>query len=141
MTSRYSDDPAPLWNTLGPVEQAREGEEFKPGTFEHVLAYASEQAQYKRAIEETSARHERRLDYLAVMLQLSSLIFGLAAVIVFSLTAVYFLKHNAASEGARIFGFGTGSVVAAFLGVNAAPLLKRINSRRRPISGSSDSRR
>lgn len=128
MTSGHNDESSP-WARLGPVEQARDWEDFRPGTFEQMFAFVNDDRQYKRAIAEQDARHERRLDYIAVMLQLSTLIFGLAAVGIISFTAIKFLQDNAASEGARIFGFGTGSIVAAFLGVKATPILKRVNSR------------
>lgn len=117
------------WESLGPVEQAREWEDFRPGTFEQVFEIAKLDASYRRKMAEQAARHERRLDYIAVSIQVLALTFGLGTVLVLAWVAKYYVDHDAASQGARIFGFGAGSVVAAFVGINAGPFMKRINRR------------
>jgi uncharacterized membrane protein len=121
--------PRSPWENLGPVEQAREWEAFRPGTFEQVFELARLDAEYRREMAQDAARHERRLDYIAVMIQVIALVFGLGTVLILALTAKYYVDHNAASDGAKIFSFGAGSVVAAFLGINAAPFMKRLNRR------------
>jgi hypothetical protein len=118
------------WMSLGPVDQARGWEEFRPGTFEQMFALVVHDAEYKRARAEQQARHERRLDYIAVALQVARLVFALAAVLIISLTARYYAAHGAASEGAKVFGLGAGSIVAAFIGTSFSPMLKRISRRR-----------
>jgi hypothetical protein len=118
------------WMSLGPVDQARDWEEFRPGTFEQMFALVVHDAEYKRTQAEQQARHERRLDYIAVALQLMRLVFALAAVIIISLTARYYVDHGAASEGAKVFGLGAGSIVSAFIGTSFSPMLKRLSGRR-----------
>jgi uncharacterized membrane protein len=131
MTDESVGEPGPsAWMNLGPVDQARQWEDFRPGTFEQMFALVVQDAEYKRARAEQQARHERRLDYIAVALQIARLIFGLAAVFIISLTAKYYAEHNAASEGAKVFGLGAGSIVAAFIGTSFSPMLKRLSRRR-----------
>ncbi len=113
--------------SLGPVDQAREWEEFRPGTFEQMFALVIHDADYKRARAEQQARHERGLDYVAIGLQLTRLIFALAAVAIISWTAKYYVDHNAPSQGVKIFGLGAGSIVAAFIGTSFSPLVKRLS--------------
>jgi uncharacterized membrane protein len=79
---------------------------------------------------EIAAKHERRLDYIAVSIQILTLVFALAVVVVMVLTAKYYADHGAVSDGVKIFGFGAASIVAAFLGVNAAPVLGRLHARK-----------
>jgi hypothetical protein len=130
MNSGHTDDsPSSLWASLGPVEQARDWEEFRPGTFEQVFSFVKEQAEYSRASAKQAADHERRMDYIAVSLQLIALIFALVAVVIVAVTARYYIDRHSPSQGAKIFGFGTGSIVAAFLGVNFSPIIGRVNSR------------
>jgi uncharacterized membrane protein len=130
MSEDDPDDPVPsLWSSLGAVEQAREWEEFRPGAFDKVYDLAEKNAVRKHALEEQKAIHEMRMDYLAIAIQIMALICGLTAVVIVALTARYYADHGAATAGARIFGFGTASIVAAFLGVNAAPVLRRVHSR------------
>jgi hypothetical protein len=143
MDASSPDDPPPsAWSSLGPVEQAREWEEFRPGTFDQVFDLARHDADYRRAtIEaetehrrrsaEAEAQHERRLDYIAVIVQLMTPTFALAAVAIMAWTAKYYADHNAAADGVKIFGVGAGSIVAAFLGVNASSIGKRLQSRSR----------
>jgi uncharacterized membrane protein len=134
------DDPTPsFWSTLGPVEQAKEWEHFKPEAFEEVLKIAIDQAKFKRSLEERTAKHEFIMDYVAVAIQLLALIFGLTAVVVMALIAKYYVDHHAANAGARIFSIGTASIVAAFLGVNAAPVLRRVHSKWSRSKGSAQS--
>jgi hypothetical protein len=142
VADRYPDDsPASAWPTLGPVEQAREWEEFRPGTFEQVFEQARREAKLRREFMESAAKHERefmeieakherRLDYIAVSIQILTLFFALGAVVVMALTAKYYADHGAASDGVKIFGFGAASIVAAFLGVNAAPVIGRLRARK-----------
>jgi hypothetical protein len=118
------------WMNLGPVHQAREWEEFRPGTFEQMFALVVHDAEYRRAQAETRARHERRLDYIAVGLQLARLIFALAAVIIIALTARYYADHNAPNQGVKVFGLGAGSIVAAFIGTSFSPMVKRLTRKR-----------
>jgi hypothetical protein len=113
--------------SLGPVDQARDWEDFRPGTFEQLFALVVHDAEYKRSRAEQQARHERRLDYIAVALQLARLVFALAAVFVISLTARYYVDHGAADQGAKVFGLGAGSIVAAFIGTSFSPMLKRLS--------------
>jgi len=128
MSSRQSDDaPQSAWATLGPVQQAKEWEEFRPGTFQQMFEGILLDSEAKRRGEELAAQHERRLDYIAVMVQVLALIFALTTVIVLAFLAKYYVDHKAAADGAKIFGFGAGSIVAAFIGINATPLLARIN--------------
>ena len=136
MSSGHTDDsPSSLWASLGLVDQAREWEEFKPGTFEVLFNYIKQQAEDRHVETRLQTRHEMRMDYIAVGLQLLALVFGMTAVVIVALTAKYYLDHNAASQGARIFGFGAGSIVAAFLGVNASPVVKRVTNRRKRAKG------
>lgn len=123
MTDR-GDEPQvhSLWANLPPVEQAREWEAFRPGTFEQVLAFVLREAGYR----EEEAKHERRLDYIAVAIEVMTLVFALGAVLTFVWLAKYYVDHHAASQGVKIFGFGTASIVAAFLGVNATPIIRRL---------------
>lgn len=131
MTTASSDDPQPsAWASLGPVEQAREWEAFRPGTFEQVFSLARHDADIRQASMEAAARHERRLDYIAVVMQATTLVFALASVVIMALTAKYYADHHAAGDGVKIFGFGAASIVAAFLGVNAAPIASRLRSRK-----------
>ena len=130
MASSQPDDLPPSgWESLGPVEQAREWEAFRPGTLEKVLELAAIDADFRRNMIIQTARHERRMDYIAVSIQMFSLVFGLGTVIILALTAIYYANHGAADQGTKIFGFGAGSIVAAFVGINAAPFMKRINRR------------
>jgi hypothetical protein len=122
---------ASLWPSLGPVEQAREWEEFRPGTFEQMFGLVIREAEYRRALADQDAKHERRLDYIAIGLQLLSLASALAAVAILSLIAKYYVDHGAASQGVKVFGFGAGSIVATFLGVSASPMIRRVSSRSR----------
>jgi uncharacterized membrane protein len=143
MSISSPDDPQPsAWSTLGPVEQAREWEEFRPGTFEQVFELARHEADYRRAkteieadhkrtFAEAEARHERRLDYITAIAQILTPIFALAAVAIMAWTAKYYADHNAASDGVKIFGFGAGSIVAAFLGVHVSPIGKQLRIRMR----------
>jgi hypothetical protein len=132
MIDNNPDDPPPsAWASLGPVEQAREWEQFKPGTFEQVFDLVKHDADYRKTIAKEEAKHDRRLDYFAVAIQIITPIFALAAVAIMALTAKYYADHNAASDGVKIFGVGAGSIVAAFLGVNASPVSKRIRARAR----------
>jgi uncharacterized membrane protein len=128
--SNPGDSPASAWSTLGPVDQAREWEEFRPGTFEQVFDLAKHEANLRREFMEIAARHERRLDYVAVAIQILTLVFALAAVVIMALTAKYYADRSAASDGVKIFGFGAASIVAAFLGVNAVPMIGRLRSRK-----------
>lgn len=131
MAGRNPDDsPGSAWSTLGPVEQAREWEDFRPGTFEQVFELAKGQARLRQEFMEIEAKHERRLDYIAVAIQILTLVFALAAVVIMALTAKYYADHGAASDGVKIFGFGAASIVAAFLGVNAAPVVSRLRARK-----------
>jgi hypothetical protein len=127
----YREPDSSAWMSLGPVEQAREWEEFRPGTFEQMFALVVHDGEYKRIQAEKKARHERMLDYVAIGLQLLRLIFALAAVGIIALTARYYAQHNDASQGVKIFGFGAGSVVAAFIGTGFSPLVKRLTRGRR----------
>lgn len=130
MSNRSPDDSSrSAWDQLGLVEQAREWEAFRPGTFQEVFELAKQDGDYRRKVAEQAARHERRLDYIAVAIQVLALVFGLGTVVILALTAQYYAAHGAASQGSKIFGFGAGSVVAAFVGINAAPFMKRINQR------------
>jgi uncharacterized membrane protein len=131
MTNTSPDDPPPsAWASLGPVEQAREWEAFRPGTFEQVFDLARHEADLRQMSMDAAAKHERRLDYIAVIMQAVSLVFAFASVVIMALTAKYYADHHAASDGAKIFGFGAASIVAAFLGVNAAPIVGRLRSRK-----------
>jgi hypothetical protein len=136
MVNQLPGDPEPSsWMNLGPVEQAREWEEFRPGTFEQMFALVVHDAEYKRTRAERQARHERTLDYIAIGLQLFRLVFALTAVVVISLTAKYYADHGAPSDGVKVFGLGAGSIVAAFVGTSFSPLVRRLPrlpSRRRP---------
>lgn len=140
--SKPDPSPASAWTSLGPVDQAREWEEFRPGTFEQVFALARREADLKREFTEIAAKqerefkeiaaaHERRLDYIAIAIQILTLVFALAAVVIMALTAKYYADHGAASDGVKVFGFGAASIVAAFLGVNAAPVIGRLRSRKK----------
>jgi hypothetical protein len=130
VTNDNPDDPPPsAWASLGPVEQAREWEEFRPGTFEQVFEFVRHEADYRREILEQSAKHERRLDYIAVAIQILTPLLALVAVAIMAWTAKYYADHGAASDGVKIFGVGAGSIVAAFLGVNVSPISKRLRSR------------
>lgn len=132
MIDKNPDDPPPsAWASLGPVEQAKEWEEFKPGTFEQIFDLVKHDADYRKTIAEREAKHERRLDYLTVAIQIITPVFALAAVAIMALTAKYYADHNAASDGVKIFSVGAGSVVAAFLGVKASPISKRLRARAR----------
>lgn len=132
MADSYPDDrPQSAWASLGPVEQAREWEEFRPGTFEQVFEVARHEADYRREFLERAAKHERRLDYIAIVVQTLTPIFALGAVAIMAWTAKYYADHNAAAEGVKIFGVGAGSIVAAFLGVNLSGIGKRLRSRPR----------
>ena len=86
-------------------------------------------ADYMRSRAERLARHERRLDYIAIGLQLLRLVFALSSVLIISLTARYYVDHGASAEGVKIFGLGAGSVVAAFIGTSLSPLMKRLTHR------------
>jgi uncharacterized membrane protein len=127
--SNPDDQPQTAWASLGPVGQAKEWEEFRPGTFEQVFELARHETDYKRELLERSARHERRLDYIAVVIQILTPIFALAALVIMAWTAKYYADHNAASDGVKIFGVGAGSIVAAFLGVNFSGIGKRLHAR------------
>jgi len=128
MTDRHSDDAAQsAWATLGAPEQAKKWESFRPGTFEQMFEFVKLTAEAKRRSEELAAQHERRLDYIAIMVQVLALVFGLTTVLVLALVAKYYADHNAAGDGAKIFGFGAGSIVAAFVGINVTPFLRRVN--------------
>jgi hypothetical protein len=128
MGSQLSDDgPQSAWATLGAVEQAKEWEAFRPGTFQEMFEFVKFASEAKRHSEELAAQHERRLDYIAVMVQVLALVFGLTTVLVLALVAKYYADHNAAADGAKIFGFGAGSIVAAFVGINVTPFLRRVN--------------
>lgn len=130
MSSDPPDDlPQSVWSQLGPAEQAKEWEDFKPGSFELVFNMLKERVEHERKAQELEARHNRVLDYLAVSIQLLALVFGLGTIVILALTAKYYVDHGAGSQGSKIFGFGAGSVVAAFVGINAAPFMKRINRR------------
>jgi hypothetical protein len=132
MTNTSPDDPPPsAWASLGPVEQAREWEAFRPGTFEQVFELAKHEADLRQMNMDIAARHERRLDYISVAMQAVALVFALASVAIMALTAKYYADHNAASDGVKIFGFGAASIVAGFLGVNATPIVGRMWSRKR----------
>ena len=115
------------WMNLGPVDQARDWEEFRKGTFDQMLALAISEATHKRQQDDQQARHERMLDYIAMTLQAARLVCAIAAVVIISLTARYYAAHGAASEGAKVFGLGAGSIVAAFIGTSFSPMLKRIS--------------
>lgn len=131
MAGKSPDDPPPsAWASLGPVDQAREWEDFRPGTFAQVFELARHEAEYRREKTELAAKHERRLDYIAVVIQVLTLMFALAAVVIMALTAKYYADHNAASAGVKIFGFGAASIVAGFLGINASPIVGRLRSRK-----------
>jgi hypothetical protein len=133
MTSTNPDDAPPsAWASLGPVEQAREWEAFRPGTFEQVFALARHEADLRQMNVDIAARHERRLDCIAVAMQAVALVFAMASVVIMAVTARYYADHQAASDGVKIFGFGAASIVAAFLGVNAAPIVGRLRSRKGP---------
>jgi hypothetical protein len=137
MASKNPDDPpSSAWASIGPVEQAREWEAFRPGTFEQIFELVKHEADYRRVHLERATRHERRLDYIAIAIQILSLVFALTAVVLLVLTAKYYADHNAASQGVKIFGFGAASIVAAFLGVNAAPIVGRLRSRKKVTSQS-----
>jgi len=130
MTTNGPDDLThSVWEKLGPVEQAREWESFRPGTFEQVYALAQLDSEYRRKEAERASQHERRLDYIAVYTQILALIFGLGTVLILAYIAKYYADHGAAGDGARIFSFGAGSVVAAFVGINVTPLANRIKKR------------
>lgn len=140
--SNLGDSPASAWSTLGPVDQAREWEEFRPGTFEQVFELARREAdlrresveiaaKYEREFKESAAKHERRIDYIAIAIQILTLVFALAAVVIMALTAKYYADRGAASDGVKIFGFGAASIMAAFLGVKTAPIIGRLRSRRK----------
>ena len=132
MSDGQTDDlPPSLWASLGPVEQAREWEDFRPGTFEVIFNYAKQQAEDRRADATLRAKHEMRMDYMAVILQSAAFIFGITAVIIMALTAKYYLDHHAADQGAQIFSVGSGSIVAAFVGVNVTPFIRNAISRRK----------
>ena len=128
MSNQQSDDAAQsAWASLGAVDQAKEWEAFRPGTFQEMFEFVKLTSEAKRHSEELAAQHERRLDYIAVMVQVLSLVFALTTVLVLALVAKYYADRNAASDGAKIFGFGAGSIVAAFVGINVTPFLKRVN--------------
>jgi hypothetical protein len=128
MSNQQADDYAQsAWASLGAVEQAKEWEAFRPGTFQEMFESVKLISEAKRRSEELAAQHERRLDYIAVMVQVLALVFGLTTVLVLALVAKYYADHKAAADGARIFGFGAGSIVAAFIGINVTPFLKRVN--------------
>ena len=130
MKDKKPNDPPPsAWASLGPVDQAREWEDFKPGTFKQIFDLVKHDADYRKAIADQEAKHERRLDYITVAIQIITPIFALTAVAIMALTAKYYADHNAASEGVKIFSIGAGSIVAAFLGVNASPISKRLRAR------------
>lgn len=128
MASQTPRDPEPsMWMNLPPVEQARDWEEFKPGTFEQLFALVVNDADYRRTAAEKRAQHERRLDYIAVALQLIRLVFALVAVVVIALTARYYADHGDADQGVKVFGLGAASIVAAFIGSSYGPLAKRLS--------------
>jgi hypothetical protein len=132
MASTTSGDSEPSgWINLGPVDQARDWEDFRPGTFEQMFALVVHDADYKRTQAEQKARHERRLDYIAVSLQIARLVFALAAVGIIALTARYYADHNAANQGVKVFGLGAGSIVAAFIGTSFSPIAKRLSRKKR----------
>jgi uncharacterized membrane protein len=130
--SSPNEPPPSAWMSLGPVDQAREWEEFKPGTFEQVFALAKHEAELRQTNAEATARHERTMDYIAVGMQVATLVFALAAVVVMAWLAKYYADHGAAADGWKIFGFGAASIVAAFLGVNKAPISERLRLRKKP---------
>jgi hypothetical protein len=128
MSNQQADDSAQsAWASLGAVEQAKEWEAFRPGTFQEMYEFVKNSSEARRRSEELAAQHERRLDYIAVLVQVLALIFGLTTVIVLAVVAKYYADHKAAADGARIFGFGAGSIVAAFIGINATPFVRRVN--------------
>ena len=132
MSDGQTDDlPPSLWTSLGPVEQAREWEDFRPGTFDIIFNYAKQQAEDMRSDSRLRAQHEMRMDYMAVILQSVALIFGITAVVIMAFTAKYYLDHHAPDQGAQIFSVGSGSIVAAFIGVNVTPFIRNAVSRRK----------
>lgn len=86
-------------------------------------------AEDRRTRADQDARHERRLDYIAIGLQALSLASALAAIAILSFTAKYYATHGAASQGVKVSGFGAGSIVAAFLGVSTSPMIRRLSGR------------
>jgi predicted nicotinamide N-methyase len=130
MAVKPADDSEPsAWLNLGAVEQAREWEEFRPGTFEQMFALVVHEAEYRRNRAEEEARHERRLDYISIGLQALAIVFALVTVILLVVVARYYADHGDANQGVKVFGFGAGSIVAAFLGISASPMIKRIGNR------------
>jgi hypothetical protein len=132
VSTRHPDDaPVSAWASLGPIEQVREWEEFQEGSFKEMLEFARSEAKYKREAVERAARHERVLDYWGIGIQVGSIACALVAVFAFVLVARFYAEHNAASQGARILGYGTASTAAAFLGVNVIPIVGRLRARQR----------
>ena len=109
------------------LNRQKSGRPFDPERSRKCLTLFKLTSEAKRHSEELAAQHERRLDYIAVMVQVLSLVFALTTVLVLALVAKYYADRNAASDGAKIFGFGSASIVAAFLGINVTPFLKRVN--------------
>jgi len=128
MSNQKPDDAAQsAWASLGAVEQAKEWEAFRPGTFQEMFESVKLASESKRRSEELAAQHERRLDYIAVMIQVLALVFGLTTVLVLAVVAKYYVDDHAAADGSRIFGFGAASIVASFVGINLTPFLRRVN--------------
>ena len=132
MASKNPEDASSsMWESLGPVDQARDWETFRPGTFEQVFTLAREDAVYRRNLAEQAARHERRLDYIAIVIQFVALTFALVALAILVWIAKYYIDHHAAEAGASILSIGAGSIVAAFVGVQVLPILRRAKLRTR----------
>ena len=128
MSNPQPDDTSQsAWASLGAVEQAKEWEAFRPGTFQEMFESVKGSLEAKRRSEELASQHERRLDYIAIMVQVLALVFALTTVIILALVAKYYADRNAAADGAKIFGFGSGSIVAAFVGINITPFIRRAN--------------
>lgn len=120
------------WRKLPPAEQARVWEKISPGTFNQIWEEAKVEGAHRRRLEEESARHERRMGWFVVVLQILRILGSFAALSALVVVAIYYINHNAPTQGASLFGVGGVALVGLFLGSDPARVdhfLKAIRQR------------
>ncbi len=66
-SSDEGDAELAAWSLLGPVEQARAWEEFRPGTFEQIFEMAKRETEFRRQREMALERHAWRLAFVRTL--------------------------------------------------------------------------
>jgi hypothetical protein len=96
------------WVKLPTAEKARAWESQYPGAAQLMLNEALK-----------NVRHERRLGWAQVFIQLLTVLFAGGSVVLFVWLAKYFVDHGAPTQGAAIVGTGLAALVGTFVGREA----------------------